>query len=437
MLKDKGHIDKIFSEGLKDLSVQPRPELWSKINADIQLGRKRKRAAVIYFTLAAAASLLLLFTLSNSVLFQQELDYNQSEVLSEADVTSVKTENTSQIQKQAVRVEPTQIALPLVKRHQKISKQNKPAQSQIAMALPTQKREISIQMVLPKTKTEALEASPLAMKLFEKECKEKKIAALSLLQDSLTIAYNMSMLNQTDKEEHKKKAWSILGQVSSAYSSYEGEKSGNKSENGILSIGGGVKLNWQASKKLAIQTGIVYNKFGQQLGDGGHPIATTVLTEEMEVETGNNLGLKTSAGLIKPKLAPSMLRTIPSPDLHGSSSHDMIQSFEAIEIPFILRYSLFDKKFGLHVAGGVSTNLMVGNRVYDKSSRETLGETSGIRTTNFSTSLSLGMEYQLNSKFSLSMEPSLKYYLNSINKDSNFNYKPYSIGLSSGIRYKF
>ena len=89
------------------------------------------------------------------------------------------------------------------------------------------------------------------------------------------------------------------------------------------------------------------------------------------------------------------------------------------------------------MSGGLSTNLMIGNRVYDKSTRETLGETSGIRSTNFSTSFSLGLEYKLNSKFSLSMEPAFKYYLNSINKDSDFNYKPYSIGLSSGIRYKF
>jgi len=437
MLKDKGHIDKIFSEGLKDLSVQPRPELWGKISADIKLGRKRKRAAVIYFTLAAAASLLLLFTLSNNALFQQELNFNQADVLSEAFVTSVKKENTRPLQEQAVRVEQTQSALPVEKRQQKILKQNKLAQNQAPLVQPTQKREISMQMVLPKTKNEALVASPLAMKLFEKEIKEKKSAALSLIQDSLTIAYNMKMLKQFDRDEHKEKEWSILGQVSSAYSSYEGEKSGNKSEDGILSVGGGVKLNWQAGKKLALQTGIIYNKFGQQLGASRRPYATAVLSEEMNVEAGNNAELMTSAGQIKRKVAPDMLSTNATVELYESPSTDMIQSFEAIEIPFILRYSLLDKKFGLHVSGGVSTNLMVGNRVYDKNSRETLGETTGIRTTNFSTSFSLGMEYQLNSKFSLSMEPSLKYYLNSINKDSNFNYKPYSIGLSSGIRYKF
>ena len=56
MLKNNGHIDKLFSEGLKDLSVQPRPELWGKINADVNLGRRKKRAALIFISLAAAAS---------------------------------------------------------------------------------------------------------------------------------------------------------------------------------------------------------------------------------------------------------------------------------------------------------------------------------------------------------------------------------------------
>lgn len=437
MLKDKGHIDKIFSEGLKDLSVQPRPELWGKINADIKKGRKRKRAAVIYITLAAAASLFLLFTLSNNALFQSEPDYNQVEVLSDALVIPQQTGNVKQMRNQAMDVEQTLSVPQDVNRNLKISKQNNSPQSRIALVKSIQKRDVGIQMVLPESKSEALELAPLTMKLFEKEIQEVKIVALSHLQDSLTIAYNLRILKQFDKEEHKKKQWSILGQVSSAYSSYTGEKSGSKSEKGLISFGGGVKLNWQMGKRLAIQTGIIYNKFGQQLGASGQLYNRAALSNGMNDKAGLGVEATTSAGVIKRKGASGNVSSDASAFLYESLSPDMIQSFEAIEIPFVLRYSLLDKKFGLQVSGGLSTNLMVGNRVYDKSSGRALGETSGIRTMNFSTSFSFGMEYQLNSKFSFSMEPSFKYYLNSINKDSDFNYKPYSIGLNSGIRYKF
>ena len=436
MLRDKGHIDKIFSEGLKDLSVQPKPELWVKINADMKRGRRKKRAAVIYITLAAAASLFLLLTLSNNALFEQEFDFNQVEVISDAVVIPQQNQYVMSRQNQVKELEQTLHVPPVLNRNLKISNHTNTTQNQIAFVKPIQKRDISMQMVLPELQSEALELSPLAMKPFEKETQEKKIAGLSRLQDSLTIAYNMRMLKQFDREESKEKEWSILGQVSSAYSSYTGDKSGSNSENGLLSVGGGVKVNWQTGKKLAIQTGIIYNKFGQQLGSSGLLYDNALFSADMKNSPALGAAVQTSAGLIKRKSSPVAYSDALT-NSYASSSPDMIQSFEALEIPFIVRYSLLDKKFGLHVSGGVSTNLMIGNRVYDKSTRQTLGETSGIRTTNFSTSFSLGMEYELNSKFSLSMEPSFKYYLNSINKDSSYDFKPYSIGLSSGIRYKF
>lgn len=297
-----------------------------------------------------------------------------------------------------------------------------------------------MQMVLPKSKNKILENMPLSMKLLEEKNKEQEKYLSVLEQDSLIIAHNLKMIDQFNNKHNKKNEWSILGQVSSAYSSYTGEKSGGNSENGLISIGGGVKVNWQTSKKLAIQTGIIYNKFGQKLNNQaeGYESASASLSSDLVAKNRIVTGMETSAGPIRLKASSVSDASNQFYAVEGnSSSSDMIQSFEAIEIPFILRYNLIDKKFGLHLSGGLSTNLMIGNRIYDKSSKRTLGETAGIRTTNFSTSFSLGMEYRLNSKFSLSMEPSVKYYLNSINKASNFNYKPYSIGLNSGIRYKF
>jgi hypothetical protein len=437
MLRDKGHIDKIFSDGLKDLSVQPSPELWSKINADVKLGRRRKRAAVIFISLAAAASIALLFTLSDSLLFQQDIKVYQEKSLAEIKTNS-NLEN-AKIESVATDNEVGQLADAVIQSDYKPRFQRStslPVNSHHSSNI-IQKRELSMQMVLPKSRVNIIGNSTLTMNLFDPIIKERKISTSVLLQDSLIIARNLSMLNQFDKAEGKKKEWSILGQISSSYSSYKGDKSGDNSENGLISIGGGVKLNWQTGKKLAIQTGIIYNKFGQQLAGSNQILNGAVFMNDLSMQADLNSDIETSAGKIVMMGSSRLYESNELFATRSSSSPDMVQSFEAIEIPFVLRYSLLDKKFGLHLSGGLSTNLMIGNRVYNKKTRETLGETSGIRSTNFSTSFSLGMEYQLSSKFSLSMEPAFKYYLNSINKDSNFNYKPYSIGLSSGIRYKF
>lgn len=437
MLKNNGHIDKLFSEGLKDLSVQPRPELWGKINADVKLGRRKKRAAVIFISFAAAASLALLFTLSDSLLFQQDVKVYQEKSLAEIKINS-NLEN-AKIEPVATDNKVGQLADAVIQPDYKPRFQRNtslPVNSNHSSNI-IQKREMSMQMILPKSRENSIGNSTLTMKLFDPSIKERKVSTSVLLQDSLIIARNLSMLNQFDKAEGKKKEWSILGQVSSSYSSYKGDKSGDNPEDGLISIGGGVKLNWQTGKKLAIQTGIIYNKFGQQLSGSNQILQSAVFKNDLTRQVDFDPVIESSAGKIVMKSSSNGYDSNELFATSSSSSPDMVQSFEAIEIPFVLRYSLIDRKFGLHLSGGLSTNLMIGNRVYNKNTRETLGETSGIRSTNFSTSFSLGMEYQLSSKFSLSMEPAFKYYLNSINKDSNFNYKPYSIGLSSGIRYKF
>ena len=437
MLGKNGHIDKVFSEGLKDLSVQPRPELWNKINADIKQGRRRKRAAVIFITLAAAASIALLFTLSNGILFQQDAEVKGGDLYSEMK-DNLNLKNESQRVEPANKIDEqfAELANPVINKTE-IQKNLNANVGRYDIANTVEKSDISMQMVLQKSQIHVLDNVELNQELFEKNLTKKKAPLTLLLKDSLIIAHNIKMIEQFDKNERKKKEWSILGQISSAYSSYTGEKSGNNSEQGLLSIGGGVKLNWQTGKKLSIQTGIIYNKFGQQLAARNQVFERVAFNSGLTMQTDAVSDMKTSAGNLKKRGSTMLTDSEGFAATSSNSTPDMIQSFEAIEIPFVLSYSLIDKKFGLHLNGGLSTNLMIGNRVYNKSTRETIGETDGIRTTNFSTSFSLGMEYRLNSKFSLSMEPSLKYYLNSINKDSDFEYKPYSIGLSSGIRYKF
>tara|TARA_R110001583_G_scaffold99175_3_gene244458 strand:+ start:7711 stop:9030 length:1320 start_codon:yes stop_codon:yes gene_type:complete len=439
MLKNNGHIDKMFSDGLKNLSVQPRPELWGNINASVKLARRKKRAAVIFISLAAAASLALLFTISNTAIFKTDNRINNVELISET--KSNQVEAKSELANEKMYTTNKKNAKSVNETNQVSKKHDKEllALNNTNTSELFSERKIIIQMVMPEMQVTKLDNYSLGMRLFEKRIGDDNLANLSRLKDSLIIVRNLRLLDQFDESNKKNKEWSVLGQFSSAYSSYNGDKSGNNSEDGLISIGGGVKLNWQAGKKLAIQTGIIYNKFGQQLAGRNSARENAAFMTDIGLRDNVSTSIETSAGNIKMKEEPRLYDSneFLSARVSSSSSPDMVQSFEAIEIPFILRYSLIDKKFGLHMSGGLSTNLMIGNRVYDKSTRETLGETSGIRSTNFSTSFSLGLEYKLNSKFSLSMEPAFKYYLNSINKDSDFNYKPYSIGLSSGIRYKF
>jgi len=68
--------------------------------------------------------------------------------------------------------------------------------------------------------------------------------------------------------------------------------------------------------------------------------------------------------------------------------------------------------------------------------KEIISKIQGINSMIYSTMLGFGIEYGISKKVTVNLEPLFKYSLNSINKDSEYIYKPYSIGVFTGINYK-
>lgn len=431
---DNKDIDQLFADKFKDLSVKPRPELWGSIKGNMKLAKRKKRVAIALTSLAAVASFALLFSLSNHFFIQDKTIFQDPKLLSGLDTNLNRIVEDSKVEKNILENEKA-ADLSLNNKNKPEANKETIESTPLFKTEPNRNDNLSIKHLNSKTKV--LENVSLTMHIPKERIGVNEKVISVTMHDSSIVARNIKLLELFNNSEKRKKGWSILGQVSSAYSSYVGDNSEYNKENGLVSFGGGVKLNWQTSKKIAIQTGFVYNKFGQQLVYTRPVYTTPILRSRSIMGSRSNIGITTSAGHIKLK-APvvySAANFLSAP--LKSSSIDMVQSFEAIEIPLILRYNLIDEKIGLCINGGLSTNFMVGNKVYNKDTGEILGKTIGIRSTNFSTNFSLDIEYELNSKFSLSLEPSLKYYLNSINKDSDFNYKPYTLGFNSGILYKF
>jgi len=115
------------------------------------------------------------------------------------------------------------------------------------------------------------------------------------------------------------------------------------------------------------------------------------------------------------------------------------QNFDYIEIPMILRYTLINSRFNLEMLGGLSSNLLVGNQTYMEGSnyRSLVGKTMDMQTLNYSGTLGLGLKYGLSKRIFLNVEPRVKYFLNSLNNNSSVTYKPYTIGVFTGLSYQF
>jgi hypothetical protein len=446
MLDENKHIDSLFADGLKGMSVEPNPKVWNSISNNLIAARRKKRGVIIFISTALAASVLLLFGIANRHLFISEPGNFPMEQISDNVSPANNPDNSQNIV--ATEKEPEQtVTLGMNKETDEVL-----IASNESLPIEDLSKNISIKNKISFTKESLVNSISLSWRELLNSANQipkslqyqrpKKSEPIRLTADELIIKNNLLAMEQAAKENVKKNRWAIIGQLSSAYSN---EESATTNNSGIVSFGGGVKVNYALGEKLALQTGFMYNSFGQDLGRANQTLTfsdANVLEGEVKNDFGASrsrsvLPLNTEAGNIKYKgVSNDAVESRLVSNL--GSSEELKQNFETIEVPFLLRYSLSQKRLGVYVSGGFGANWLIDNGVYQTSgAKRKIGEIENLRTTNFSSLFGFGIEYQLSPKIQIGLEPSFKYYLNSINKSSEFNYKPYSIGVHTGIRYNF
>ena len=254
--------------------------------------------------------------------------------------------------------------------------------------------------------------------------------------------------------------WAVGGQVSPVYSYRNLDVSADASvttgylndiESGIVSYAAGVNINYSPAKRLSLQSGLYYSRMGMTVGNtylasvdkvltGGNfpPAQASIANSSGQIELG---GQKTDA-LFSDALretskdASSYYNT---GNTSGATEGEILQHFEYIEVPMILRYRLVDRRLGFNLLGGLSTNFLVGSNAYFQQGddREYIGTTGDLKTVNYSSVLGVGLQFSIKPNFHINMEPTFRYYLNSINTGSGIGSHPYSLGFYTGISYSF
>lgn len=120
------------------------------------------------------------------------------------------------------------------------------------------------------------------------------------------------------------------------------------------------------------------------------------------------------------------------------SDGEIQQNVGYIEIPVEAVYVISDKRLGVEFIGGISTLLLNNNEVFLESEglRTDLGSANSLNDVSFTTNIGLGLNYKMTEKLKLNMEPSLKYQLNAYDSSAG-DFKPYFIGLYTGVTYRF
>ena len=214
---------------------------------------------------------------------------------------------------------------------------------------------------------------------------------------------------------------------------------GNSSSSEVT-LSYGVKVAYDLGKKLKIRTGISKVNMSYNIEDIMYsPSASSSVFDNIN-PVEDNLEIRNA-----PSPMGSGAGTQIRPAENGFTNltnniftpGEINQQFGFIEVPVELEYALIDDKFGLNIIGGGSSLFLDANRVdlVAGEDRTQLGEASNINNTSFSTNIGLGMDYELSDKFSVSVEPILKYQINTFTDVSNV--RPMNFGIYSGLNFKF
>jgi len=251
------------------------------------------------------------------------------------------------------------------------------------------------------------------------------------------------LLKKNEKEEKKiaeakMNRWQITSSVAPIYfsstsngSPIDGQFAENsKSYENNMSFG--VGINYAVNKKISVRTGV--NKFTL-----GYNTNDVVFFAAMDQVSFGNLSSSAAGSTIQvvSQNNTEALRPFTN-DVQSTNAGVMTQRMGYFEVPVEMSYKLIDKKFGVNLIGGLSTLFLNENEVSVSSSimSASLGRAKNLNDVHFSTNVGVGFRYRFWKSFEANFEPMFKYQINTFNKDAG-NFKPYFIGLYSGVSFNF
>lgn len=277
-----------------------------------------------------------------------------------------------------------------------------------------------------------------------KDDKETTEVVEPSIEEAIAATEDAEEINEKEKEVINR--WGVSASVSPVYYNTLGNGSSfdnqfnNNSKNGQLNLAYGVKASYDISDRLSIRSGVNSVNVGYNTND-------IIIFQSLNPPSGGALAVASTMRNIDLKEPYQSITVISGEALAftqvpGALSQNIKSSLDQeisyIEVPVELEYRLSDKKVGVSLIGGFSAMILNGNEVYAElnNARTLLGEANNINDLSYSANLGIGLGVKISEKTTLNFEPTFKYQINSF-KDSNIDFKPYIIGLNSGLKIKF
>lgn len=272
--------------------------------------------------------------------------------------------------------------------------------------------------------------------------------ALETTEDKLSITEELAALEKKKAEEddttkdQKSKPenrWQVNPNIAPVYFNSLGEGSSIHSQfnanakSGDINMSYGIKGSYALNHKLSIRAGVN----SVNLGYSTKNIYTyNHITSEPTINPIKNIAFESQniTVISGDNLSFAQIPTTFSNFLEGS----LDQKLGYIEVPLELEYKLSQRKIGISVVGGFSTLFLNKNEVYSTLDGNStyLGKATNVNSTSFSANLGIGLDFKLSERFNFNLEPTFKYQLNTFSETTG-NFRPYFVGLYSGLSFKF
>jgi hypothetical protein len=278
-------------------------------------------------------------------------------------------------------------------------------------------------LVIPKN-----EVDPGALLLAQLAAKEQEFARL----------------DKKEKENSAEKLWTSVGFAAGGFSSVNTGVSPSSANNAIayanstvpdkqakasgVSYSVGVNVGTRLSKRWTIQGGVNY------LTQSSDYTANNVVAE-------NNFTTLKAESINELDKLPQLADAYASSKLTPTFPYTVNNNVKFFSVPVQAGYLLVNKKFGLQLNAGLSTDLFLENTITPESgdinvTTQGRGEDSPYRPVNFSGLMGTEFSYRFGSHYRIALNPGLRYPLNSVYKnDVGIQSTPLTFDV--GLRFKY
>ena len=454
--------DKLIRSKLENYSVTPPAHVWSQVQHQLE-NNKRKTRFLWYKTAAAAAVLVLVFSAGwffsennkrnivseNGVAVQQPV-----EKLSAATIDESTKKNETKIE----------VIAENVTRESEISAENKAKNVLLQTGGDDSKNAGVIRTTIAFAKISSrnsrFETDPFPQQELKIMPDENTDLALLDFEKEI-VKRNLQELEDKSRENGN---WKMGMFLTPGYSSYAANHSSEYEQNmtysgsgGNANVGGGLSLVYKTSRRLMVESGVYYAQNGQKTSNSMNlfsknleadyafaPGELTYSSNDVQLNNGS-MAMNSTAGVIAFSSTPKGAEFSGGFETESGKTNLLIpegefsQVFEFVEVPLLVRYRVVDARLGVELMTGITTGFLVGNNAYidNQYGLQNIGKTEDISNVNLSGTLGVGTSYSLTKNLSFALEPRFSYYFNSINKNPEVSFKPYRIGIFTGLTYEF